>query len=89
MCKSCVMLFDENNGSILPKYTSLPELQKGEILVKNKYTTLCGSDLHTFTGRRKEPSPIVLGHEIVGEIMELANNESLYDLNGNILKLEI
>ncbi|RED23638.1 alcohol dehydrogenase [Flavobacterium cutihirudinis] len=81
------MLFDESNGSILPKHTSLPELQKDEILVKNKYTTLCGSDLHTFTGRRKEPSPIVLGHEIVGEIMELPHNESLYDLNGNILKV--
>lgn len=87
MCNSCVMLFNEKNGSILPEYTSLPALQKGEILVQNKYTTLCGSDLHTFTGRRKEPSPIVLGHEIVGEIMELASNEPLYDLNGHLLKI--
>lgn len=87
MCNSCVMLFNEKNGSIVPEYTALPELKKGEILVKNKYTTLCGSDLHTFTGRRKEPSPIVLGHEIVGEIIELAQNEPLYDLNGNILKI--
>lgn len=87
MCNSCVMLFNEKKGSILPEYTALPELQKGEVLVKNKYTTLCGSDLHTFTGRRKEPSPIVLGHEIVGEIIEFSSNEPLYDLNGNILKL--
>lgn len=86
MCNSCVMLFNEKNGSVLPEYTALPSLEKGEILVKNKYTTLCGSDLHTFTGRRKEPSPIVLGHEIVGEILELAQNEPFYDLNGNILK---
>lgn len=86
MCSSCVMLFNEKNGSILPEYTALPTLQTGEILVKNKYTTLCGSDLHTFTGRRKEPSPIVLGHEIVGEILELSQSEPFYDLNGNILK---
>ncbi|KIO51797.1 hypothetical protein IW18_16195 [Flavobacterium hibernum] len=87
MCSSCVMLFNEKNGSILPEYTALPSLQKGEILVKNKYTTLCGSDLHTFAGRRKEPSPIVLGHEIVGEILEMAQSEPFYDLNGNILKV--
>ncbi|MEN2487162.1 zinc-binding dehydrogenase [Flavobacterium sp. B11] len=87
MCNSCVMLFDDRERSILPEFTALPELKKGEILVKNKYATLCGSDLHTFTGRRKEPSPIVLGHEIVGEIIEMAPNEPFYDLNGNVLKL--
>ncbi len=28
--------------------------------------TLCGSDLHTLAGRRNEPTPTILGHEIVG-----------------------
>ena len=86
MCSSCVMLFNDKNGSILPEFTSLPVLEKGEILVKNKFTTLCGSDLHTYTGRRKEPSPIVLGHEIIGEILELPANEVFYDLNGALLQ---
>jgi len=31
--------------------------------------TLCGSDLHTITGRRKVPGPTVLGHEIVGRVL--------------------
>jgi len=87
MCSSCVMLFNDKDSSILAEYTALPELLQGEILVKNKYATLCGSDLHTYTGRRKEPSPIVLGHEIVGEIIEFSSNEPFYDLSGDILKL--
>lgn len=80
------MLFDDSTSTIFSKNTEIPSLNEGEILVKNKYTTLCGSDIHTYTGRRKEPSPIVLGHEIVGEIVELAYDDHLYDLNGSILR---
>ena len=32
---------------------------------------MCGSDLHTFTGRRKEKTPCVLGHEPVGVVEEV------------------
>ena len=44
-------------------------------------STLCGSDLHTVFGRRPEPAPSVLGHEIVGEIVE-HRTEDLRDFNG-------
>src|ERR1700733_2638937 len=54
-------------------------LKAGEILVKNLYTTICGSDLHTFRGLRKEPSPTVLGHEIVGKIEEIDPHHSGLD----------
>lgn len=47
----------------------VPALQPGEILVRTLYTTLCGSDIHTYCGRRQEPAEVVLGHEIVGEIL--------------------
>jgi len=47
----------------------LPALNQGEILIKTLYTTICGSDIHTFCGRRQEPPNVVLGHEIVGEIL--------------------
>ena len=47
----------------------VPVLKQGEILVKILYTTLCGSDIHTYCGRRQEPPNVVLGHEIVGEII--------------------
>ena len=40
-----------------------------EVLVQvSLATAICGSDLHTFTGRRTAPVPCVLGHEAVGRI---------------------
>ncbi len=47
------------------------ELEPGSALCRVRLATICGSDLHTITGRRKEPTPLVLGHEIVGEIEAL------------------
>lgn len=36
--------------------------------------TICGSDLHTFHGKRNEPTPLVLGHEGVGVIEAIGND---------------
>ncbi|MBT8367604.1 MAG: zinc-binding dehydrogenase [Deltaproteobacteria bacterium] len=49
----------------------LPRVEKGCILVKVTCCTICGSDVHSWMGRRKSPTPIILGHEIVGQIVEL------------------
>jgi alcohol dehydrogenase len=49
----------------------LPVVEKGCILVRVTCCTICGSDLHTWLGRRSGPVPCILGHEIVGEIVEL------------------
>ena len=35
----------------------LPKINEGEILGKIKAATICGSDLHTFLGKRNEPFP--------------------------------
>lgn len=49
------------------------ELEPGAALCRVILSTICGSDLHTITGRRKEPTPLILGHEIVGELVELSD----------------
>lgn len=41
----------------------------GECLVQITLATLCGSDLHTHTGRRHGPTPCILGHEAVGRVL--------------------
>jgi putative phosphonate catabolism associated alcohol dehydrogenase len=46
----------------------VPVPQGSELLVRVTCCTLCRSDLHTYAGRRTEPTPLVLGHEIVGRI---------------------
>jgi len=63
----------------------VPLLKAGEILVKTLYTTLCGSDIHTYCGRRIEPSQVVLGHEIVGEILWIDPAHSGKDFRGEVL----
>jgi len=63
------------------------QLAPGEVLVRNLYTTLCGSDIHTYCGVRNETCPTVLGHEITGEIVALHPNFDYRDLQGKPLKV--
>ena len=53
-----------------------------EILVRIRLCTLCRSDLHTHSGRRVEPTPTVLGHEIVGTIEAFGPDAPHYDGEG-------
>lgn len=61
-------------------HKQVPAIKHGEILVKNLYTTICGSDVHTWSGRRLEPPQVVLGHEITGEILYLHPGHTGVDL---------
>ena len=45
------------------------DLQPGERLVRLNAATVCGSDLHTYTGRRPVHGPTVLGHEGCGVVV--------------------
>lgn len=47
----------------------IPSLKEGECLVEIACCSLCRSDLHTVCGNRVEPTPTILGHEIVGRIV--------------------
>jgi alcohol dehydrogenase len=62
-----------------------PQLAPGEVLVKVTCATLCGSDLHTYLGRRATPCPTILGHEILGRVAELPDGDSPVDLAGRTL----
>ena len=64
----------------------IPSPGRGEILVNVSCSTICGSDLHTWHGRRQEPVPCVLGHEIVGRIVSFGAGAPRIDLRGEPLK---
>src|SRR6185369_16360679 len=66
---------------------SVPNLQRAEILVRVLGCTLCGSDLHTFDGRRTVAVPTILGHEIVGRIEAFGPTASLHDFGGEELQI--
>lgn len=48
-------------------------LGRGDVLVEVEYATVCGSDLHTVSGRRSAPAPLVLGHEQLGRIVAVGD----------------
>lgn len=47
----------------------IPALGTSEVLVRVRLATVCGSDLHTVSGRRPAACPSILGHEAVGDIV--------------------
>lgn len=79
--------FDESVNGFTLEQTDIPVLKSGEFLVKNSYTTICRSDLYTFQGKRKEKNPTILGHEIVGHIVDMAPDAEPTDLRGHVLKI--
>lgn len=64
---------------------SVPALKGSEALVRVRCATICGSDLHTFFGRRKSPAPSVLGHEMVGDLVAVGP-DGVRDVNGEPLE---
>lgn len=59
----------------------------GEVRVRIRCCTLCGSDLHTYQGHRSTPAPTVLGHEILGEVESLGPGEAVTDHAGEPLRV--
>jgi putative phosphonate catabolism associated alcohol dehydrogenase len=56
----------------------------GEVLVKIRMSTICRSDIHSWLGHRPNPCPGVLGHEIIGTIVELGEGVT-HDMRGDCL----
>ena len=44
----------------------------GQVLIKTKASSICGSDLHAFHGKHPfAPLPAALGHELAGQVAEI------------------
>ncbi|WP_270087498.1 zinc-binding dehydrogenase [Sphingobacterium sp. SYP-B4668] len=81
------LVFDKPNSPLQSVSGEIPALESGELLVKIDYTTLCGSDLHTYCGLRQEACPTILGHEIVGTVVDIHVGSILPDATGQTLKI--
>jgi alcohol dehydrogenase len=86
MSLSKIASFDDNEKSFNIHDVEIPTLNEGEILVRIIYTTICRSDLYTFEGKRKEKSPTILGHEIVGRVVSFGNDVNQLDIRGALMK---
>ncbi len=56
----------------------LPILGINDVLIKIKRTAICGTDIHIYNwdswAQKTIPVPMVVGHEFVGEIVEVGSN---------------
>lgn len=87
MATSLAAVFTSHEAPIELRKIPIPALSAGEILVKNEYTTLCRSDLNTYCGKRFEPTPTILGHEIVGRIAAFGQATTPRDLRNTQLQV--
>lgn len=78
--------FDGPGRPLRAEAFDLPTPGPGEAVVRISLCTLCGSDLHTYSGRRTEPTPVVLGHEMVGVVVRVSD-EPLKDVHGEPLRV--
>lgn len=60
--------------NLIYEEVELPAVGPGEVLVKVKYTGICGSDIPRVNGDAAHNYPIILGHEFSGEVMEIGKD---------------
>lgn len=65
----------------------VPELQKGQVLVKVFYTSICASQLFEIEGRRGEDLylPHLLGHEGFGEVMQIGEGVKRFEKGDKVI----
>ncbi|KAL4875156.1 chaperonin 10-like protein [Aspergillus karnatakaensis] len=49
-----------------------------DVIVKVRYTALCGSELHVFRGHQPSPTNFTMGHEFTGEITSIGSSVSKF-----------
>lgn len=80
--RGTAILYEGLPGAFVTAAVELPEPAEGERLVRILGATICGSDLHTWTGRRGAATPTVLGHEMVGEVVAVGPACAALDARG-------
>jgi alcohol dehydrogenase, propanol-preferring len=62
-----------------------PEPKAGEILVRVHACAVCRTDLHVVDGELPDPKlPLIPGHQIVGEVVELGANAQRYNMGDRV-----
>lgn len=65
-----------NNNDVRLEERAIPKISEGEVLVKVIASGICGSDVMEWYRIKK--APLVLGHELSGEIVEVGQGVSKY-----------
>jgi putative phosphonate catabolism associated alcohol dehydrogenase len=79
-------VYEAPNAPFVLKEFPLRPVKRGEVLVRVSMSTICRSDIHSYEGRRPNPCPGILGHEIIGRIVEIGEGIER-DMRGDPLKI--
>ena len=79
-------VYEAPNTPFVLKEFPLRPVQRGEVLVRVAMSTICRSDIHSYEGRRPNPCPGILGHEIIGIVEEIGAGIDK-DMRGEALKV--
>lgn len=83
---------EEASSGVVVKKISRPTPQKNEILVKVKYASICGTDIAIYDwipwAQAHIKPPQVVGHEMVGEVVEINSNEETNIKVGDLVSSE-
>ena len=67
-------VYDAPNTPFVIRNYPLRDVHSDEVLVRISMSTICRSDIHSWEGRRPNPCPGILGHEIIGVIDQLGED---------------
>ncbi|MFQ6022083.1 MAG: zinc-binding dehydrogenase [Acidiferrobacterales bacterium] len=79
-------VYEAPNTPFIIKEYPLRDVGPGEVLVRITMSTICRSDIHSYEGRRPNPCPGILGHEIIGVIEQIGDGIET-DMRGGHLKV--
>ena len=71
-----------NNRDVRVEELPIPELGPGEVLVEIKASGICGSDIMEWYRIKK--APLVLGHEVTGDVAEVGEGVEQYELGQRV-----
>lgn len=77
-------VYDAPNTPFVFRDYPLRDAHRNEVLVRISMSTICRSDIHSWEGRRPNPCPGILGHEIIGVIDQLGEDIT-HDMRGDKL----
>lgn len=68
--------------------TEEPKVGHNDVLIKIRKTAICGTDIHIYNwdewAQNRVPIPLIIGHEFVGDIVEIGSDVQGFSLNQRV-----
>ena len=76
----------ESYNNFVWKEVSSPEVKKDEVLVRIKFASICGTDMHIFPGdfHPRTPVPFIPGHEMGGVVEGVGENVEGFEIGDKV-----